>query len=84
MFKRVRGEQSPRSCIRNALMLPAWLATKSLKIVIFNHLMLVDAKYDDSVTIPKPGCGLLKKNFFLRAYARISCTPLFQIHPCYA
>ena len=29
------------------------VATKSLKIVIFNHLMLVDANCDDSVTIPR-------------------------------
>ena len=40
------------SCTRNALMLTA-VATKSLKIVIFNHLMLVDANCDDSVTIPR-------------------------------
>ena len=49
---RGRGEQSPCSCIRNALMLTA-VATKSLKIVIFNHLVLVDANCDDSVTIPR-------------------------------
>ena len=79
MFK-VRGEQSPCSCIRKALMLTA-VATKSLKIVIFNHLMRVDA--NDSVTIPRCpnlGCGLEsecgteKKNF-----ARILGTPLFEI-----
>ena len=35
-----KGRKSPCSCIRNALMLTA-VATTSLKIVIFNHLMLV-------------------------------------------
>ena len=29
------------------------VATKSLKIVIFGHLVLVDANCDDSVTIPR-------------------------------
>ena len=59
------------------------VATKSLKIVIFNHLMLVDVNCDDNVTIPrspnlvvdlKVSVPLQKK--LLRAYAR---TPLFQI-----
>jgi hypothetical protein len=29
------------------------VASKSLQIVIFNHLMLVDANCNDSVTIPR-------------------------------
>ena len=69
-----KREQSPCSCIRNAA-----VATKSFKIVIFNHLMHVDA---DSVTIPrcpnlvvdlKVSVALTKK--ISRAYVRISCTP---------
>ena len=62
------------------------VATKSLKIVIFNHLMLVDANCDDSVTIPrrpnlvvdlKVSVALKKET--LCAYARILGTLLFQI-----
>ena len=74
--------QSPCSCIRNALMSTA-MATKSLKIVIFNHLMpivMINSK------VPKPDCGLerkvsvaLKKTQLLCAYARILGTPVFQI-----
>ena len=60
------------------------VATKSLKIVIFNHLMLVDANCDDSVTIPKVPKPLkvsvaLEKNQLSRIYVRNLGTPLFQI-----
>ena len=57
------------------------VATKSLKIVIFNHLMIVDANCDDSVTIPRcPNLVVdLKVSVALkklsRAYARILGTP---------
>ena len=63
------------------------VATKSLKIVIiFNHLMLVDANCDDSVTIPRcPNLVVdlkvsvaLKKKKLSRAYVRILGIPLFQ------
>ena len=82
---------SPCSCIRNALMLTA-VATNSLKIVIFSHLMLVDANCNDSVTIPRcpnlvvdlkvSECGTEKK--LSRGYTRILGTPYFKswIHSC--
>ena len=44
------------------------VATKSLKIVIFNHLMLVDANCDDSVTIPR--CPNLVVDLKVRAHLR--------------
>ena len=85
---RVRGEQSPCSYIRNALMLTS-VVTKSLKIVIFNHLVLVDANCDDSVTIPRcPNLVVdlkvsvaLKKNFTRLHFGH---PPYFKswIHPC--
>ena len=57
------------------------VATKSLKIVIFNHFMLVDANFDDSVTIPRcPNLVVdlkvsvaMKKNF--RALTRAFWAP---------
>ena len=67
------------------------VATKSLKIVIFNHLMLVDANCDDSVTIPRcPNLVVdlkvsvaLKKNFHALMHA-FWAPPYFKswIHPC--
>ena len=65
------------------------VATKSLKIVIFNHLMLVDVNCDDSVTIPRcPNLvvdlkvSALKKNF--RVHMRTFWAPPYfksWIHP---
>ena len=66
------------------------VATNSLKIVIFNHLMLVDANCDDSVTIPR--CQnlvvdlkvsvALNKNFCVTH--AFWAPPYFKswIHPC--
>ena len=46
------------------------VATKSLEIVIFNHLMLVDANCHDSVTIPR--CpNLVTEKKLSRAYVRV-------------
>ena len=66
------------------------VATKSLKIVIFNHLMVVDANCDDSVTIPRcPNLVVnlkvsvaLKKNFRVLTRA-FWAPPYFKswIHP---
>ena len=61
------------------------VATKSLKIVFFNHLMLVGANCDDSVTIPR--ClnlvmdlkvSVALKKIFAHLRARFGL-PLFEI-----
>ena len=61
------------------------VATKSLKIVIFNHLMLVDASCDDGVTIPRPQnlvvdlkVSVALKKTFARLCAHFGHPPYFK------
>ena len=61
------------------------VATKSLKIAIFNHLMLVDANCDDSVTIPRCPNLVVDLKGSVALEKKLAClpehlgTPLFQI-----